>query len=118
MRLGIVEQREVGCLWALYSRKPRAHLLTKEAGIAAMNVHSASDDSADSPALLARSLHKLRQSLPLRYLGVMVNYLLALFAHEESKDTDRDIALGDQVTLPEEFLNAVSRMPDSHDRKE
>ena len=82
-----------------------------------MNLHSFSDDSADSPALLARSLGKLRQAWPYRYFGVIVKNFLTLFALKKNKDTERDIALGDQVTLPEEFLNTISRMPDNQDRK-
>lgn len=82
-----------------------------------MNLHSFSDDSADSPALLARSLGKLRQAWPYRYFGVIVKNFLTLFTHEKNEGTERDIALGDQVTLPEEFLDTVSRMPESKDQK-
>lgn len=82
-----------------------------------MHLHSVSDDSADSPSLLARSLDKPRQARIRRYLNRIATTFLTLFAHKKNKDTEYDIPLGDQVKLPEEFLETVSRIPESQSRK-
>ena len=82
-----------------------------------MHVQPISDDSLDSPALLTRSPEKHRRAGLRSYLDIIAATIRRIFAHKKNEDTEHDIALGDQVKLPEEFLEAVSRIHNSQDRK-
>jgi hypothetical protein len=42
--------------------------------------------------------------------------ILTLFAQKKTEDTEHEMPLGDQVQLPADFLETISRIPDTHGR--
>lgn len=82
-----------------------------------MHSRSQFEDTSEPPAGSAQSLRRPRQARLRRYLEGIAASFLSLFSHEKTKDSEKDIPLGDQVQLPAEFLETVSRIPGSQDRK-
>ena len=82
-----------------------------------MHSRSQFDNLSEPAAGLAQSLRRLRQARLRRYLDRIVAAFVALFSHEKANNLEHDIPLGDQVQLPAEFLETVSRIPGSQDRK-
>jgi hypothetical protein len=81
-----------------------------------MNLHSVSDALANSPAQSRSRLGKPRQTRLRRYLAWVAVTFLTLFAHKKTEGTEHDMPLGDQVQLPADFLETISRIPDTHGR--
>lgn len=82
-----------------------------------MHTRSQFEGSSEPPAGSARSLRRPRQARLRRYLDRFVSGVVTLFSHKKAKKPEYDIPLGDQVRLPAEFLETVSRIPGSQDRK-
>ena len=95
-----MEQREVGCLWAPTRANP-GRTLPGTRDHAAMNLHSVSDDFAESPAQSRRSIDKFRHARLRRYLErIAVNILTPVRAQETPKTRSPRLPLGDQVHAP------------------
>ena len=82
-----------------------------------MHSRSQFEDSSEPPAGSAQSLRRPRQTRLRRYLHRIAASVLSLFLHDKAKDSEQDIPMGDQVQLPAEFLETVSGIPGSQDRK-
>ena len=82
-----------------------------------MHSRSQFEDSSEPAAGSEQSLRRPRQARLRRYLDRFVAAVVTLFSHKKAKNPEYDIPLGDQVRLPAEFLETLSRIPGSQDRK-
>jgi hypothetical protein len=74
-----------------------------------MDARAKLEDSAEPPAALAHSLDRPRQ-VPLRgALARTAAAFLRLFTQKQSKDSEHDFPLGDQVQVPPELQEIVAR---------
>lgn len=82
-----------------------------------MHWHNVPDNAADSPAFFSGRIDMRRPRRLRRFLKIALISIARFFASKKDKYAEHDVPLGDQVKLPEEYLESLARMPNRPDRK-